>query len=314
VIITTNIEYWPIAGDGFAISRETKTEAAVVTVTIEADGKTGFGECVPLRRYGHTPEKIKAQIDAFFSGRTTWPDTAELENIMVAGPARFAIDTAIGALAGRHFEIPKKTVPTAFTLSGAAPDIMAARAGAYAHFAWVKMKLMGDGLDAERLRAVHAAIPDTDLIVDANEGLDVKKLELLLPVCAASRVVLMEQPLPAAADDVLRDMQSPIRFAADESCHTLDNLEKLVGKYAVVNLKLDKTGGLTHGLRMRDAARRMGFGLMVGCMVSTWASLYPAFVLAQDADFIDLDGAMLLARDRDGSPFSYRGGAISLIG
>lgn len=311
--IETAIEYWPIAGDGFAISRETKKESAVVTVVITHNGDTALGECVPLRRYGHTPEKIKSEIDAFFAANAALPSIDDVQRAMHAGPARFAVDSALRALGRMDVPIGKKTLPTAFTLSGAAPDIMAARAPDYAYFRWVKMKLMGDGADADRLRAVHAAIPRTDLIVDANEGLDIAALEKLLPVCVASRVVLIEQPLPADADDALRSIQSPIPFAADEACHTLADLDGLAGKYAVVNLKLDKTGGLTHALTMRDAARAMGFRIMVGCMVSTWTSLWPAFQLAQNADFIDLDGAMLLARDRDGSPFSYRNGAISLI-
>lgn len=318
---SVQIEHWPIRGS-FVISRETKTESVVVTVNLSRNGYTGAGECVPLKRYNHTAEAEAAHIREWLEQGHEW-DRQVLIETMPAGPARFALDTAMWQLEAAEKNLPlwryvgfescPDPLPTAFTLSGAEPEIMGERALERSEFRWIKLKLMGDGLDQARLSAVHEALPDTDLIVDANEGLTDAALQRLLPVFQSCNVVLIEQPLPAGHDDVLAEITTSIPLAADESCHTMDDLDALAGKYQVVNLKLDKTGGLTHALEMKTRAEQMGFRVMVGCMASTSLSILPAFLLAHDAAFTDLDGALLLEKDRENSKLSYRSGEVFLV-
>lgn len=302
------IESWPIAGLGLVTARETKRDAIVVHVTLTRGGITGEGESFALKRFDHTPETVRDSCQLWLQSDHHWSREL-LEKTMPANPARHAIDTALWRLeAAEHGKSlaeyagisQPRALPTAFTLSGGTPDYLAQQALARHSFRWLKIKLMGDGLDEARLRAIHAACPDKELIVDANESLTVQTLENLLPVFLQCNVVLVEQPLPEGKDDALRDWKLPILLAADESCHSLNDLESLHGKYQVINLKLDKTGGLTHALKMKAAAQAMGFKIMVGCMASTSLAIYPAFLLAQDADFMDLDGALLLERDREG--------------
>lgn len=299
------VEYWPIAGDGFATAREIKKDAVVAHLRLTRAGISAEGESFALKRFGHTPDQVIEDIKAWLDNNTDWSRDV-LEQTMVAGPARNAIDCALWRLEAAEHNmsfaamagIAPSVLPTAFTLSGASPDTMARQAVSKTNFRWIKMKLMGDGQDEARLRAVRAAIPAKELIVDANESLSLEALNKLLPVMLSSNVVLIEQPLHADKDEALRGFQSPIPLVADESCHTIDSLHGLKDKYQFVNLKLDKTGGLTHALKMKKAARDMGFGIMVGCMASTSLAIYPAFLLAQDADFNDLDGALLLDHDR----------------
>lgn len=317
----TAIESWPITG-GFTIARETKTGAVVVTVTLMRNGMTGSGECVPLKRYGHTAESVRATIDAWLHTHDVWT-RENLLNTMDAGPARFALDTAMWMLEAAehnisfwdHADLGKNVarLPTAFTLSGAAPEMMAQRAPHYTAHRWLKIKLMGDGADRARLEQIHAAVPQMDLIVDANESLSVDGLQELLPVMKDCRVVAIEQPLPEGRDDALRGLNTDIPLVADESCHTADNLVDLQGKYAIINIKLDKTGGLTHALSMSAQARTMGFDIMVGCMASTGLSLAPALVVAQHATLMDLDGALLLEKDRSESMIFYDSGHICVL-
>jgi L-alanine-DL-glutamate epimerase-like enolase superfamily enzyme len=321
------IEKFPIAGDGFIISREMKRDAIVVHVTIEKRDMRGEGECVPLKRYGHTPEQIKQEIETYLDEYQL--DRHALNEILPPGPARFALDTALWELeaaeSGRSFQNyfyamhpewrkDDEGVPTAFTISGAAPEKMAMQAAQYTQYRWLKIKLMGDGQDAQRIELIHQAVPKMDIIVDANESLTLESLPALLPVCEKNNVVLIEQPLPEGKDDGLHNFHSSIPFAADESCHTLDDLENLRDKYGVVNIKLDKSGGLTHATHMIKAAQEMGFKTMIGCMASTSLSIYPARLLASAADFVDLDGALLLQKDRDGMKIAYREGKIYLLG
>lgn len=315
------LQSFPIAGDGFTISRETKTDAHVIYVELHRNGASGCGECVPLKRYGHTPQSIKQEIEGWLSQHDTW-SRDKLIDTMKAGPARFALDTAMWQLESAEQGLSfaeylggvYHPLPTAFTLSGAPPEKMAALAKTKTNFRWLKIKLMGDGLDEQRLIAIHHAAPACELIVDANEGLTPGTLHDLLPVFQQNNVVLIEQPLPEGKDDALRNLSFPIPFAADESCHDAQDLEKLAGKYRVVNIKLDKAGGLTHALDMKRKAQEMGFQIMVGCMASTSLSILPAYFLAQDAAFIDLDGALLLTKDRDNSAISYQNDHLSLIG
>jgi L-Ala-D/L-Glu epimerase len=314
------IQQFPIAGEGFVISRETKTDANVVYVHLMRNGHVGEGECVPLKRYGHTPESIKSEVEAWLAINPTWSRQGLIDT-MPAGPARFALDTAMWQLEaaeqGKTFEQLVGGTPhaihSAFTLGGAAPEVMAERAATRTAFRWLKIKLMGDGLDERRLDAIHAAAPHIELIVDANEALTPDTLHALLPVFERNQVVLIEQPLPAGHDNALLGLNFPIPFAADESCHDMASLDALVGKYQVANIKLDKAGGLTHALAMKARAEALGFNIMVGCMASTSLSILPAFFLAQDASFIDLDGALLLVKDRENSKLCYDSGHLSLI-
>ena len=314
------IQKFPIAGDGFTISRETKTDADVVYVELQRNAFSGDGECVPLKRYGHTTESIKAEIENWLQQHTTWTREGLIAT-MKAGPARFALDTAMWQLEAaeermsfaQYFGQETKTLQTAFTLSGATPEKMASVAETHKEFRWLKIKLMGDGLDEQRLDAIQSVTNGRELIVDANEGLTPDMLQNLLPVFQRNNVVLIEQPLPEGRDEALTTFTFPIPFAADESCHDANDLEKLVGKYQVANIKLDKAGGLTHAIEMKRHAQELGFKIMVGCMASTSLSILPAFFLAQDVAFIDLDGALLLKRDRANPSTKYTNGILSLL-
>lgn len=300
LIISARIESWPIAGS-FTISRGSKREAVVIVAEVTDGQITGRGECVPYGRYGETAEAVLAEINAArVAGR------AALLRDMQPGAARNALDCALwdyeaktagiraSALAGRA---EMKPVLTAYTLSLAAPEAMAAKALAVSAYPLLKLKLGGDG-DAERLRAIRAARPDARLIADANEGWRAASVAELLAICAETGVELVEQPLPAGEDAILAEIARPVPVCADESAHPGADLAVLAGRYDAVNIKLDKTGGLTAALTMAAEARRIGLKIMVGCMVSTSLAMAPALILAQDADWVDLDGPLLLETDR----------------
>jgi L-alanine-DL-glutamate epimerase-like enolase superfamily enzyme len=311
----------PFAGEGFKIAREVKSVAETVTLTITADGLTATGECVPLKRYGYTPQSIAAQLQTYCAAQANLSDLEQLP----AGPARFALDTALTALAAQQqaHSVAQfmgvtdglKPIPTAFTLSLDTPKKMAAMAQERLSFKTLKLKLGGDDLNMARLQAISAVAPHAQFILDANESLTPQTLQKLLQDLQNFPVILIEQPLPAGQDDALRDLKSPIPFAADESCHTIHDLDDLGGKYQVVNLKLDKTGGLHHALHMAQRARDMGFDIMIGCMGSTSLSIYPAYILAvaAQARYVDLDGALLLQHDLYGL-VHYADGCVSLAG
>lgn len=299
-LIAARIESWPIAG-GFTIARGAKRKAVVVVAEVGDGRVTGRGECVPYARYGESAEASLAQIEA-----ARFSDRDSLAGALSAGAARNALDCALWdfeaksrgrtvfALAGRPEPGP---VLTAYTISLAAPDAMAAKALAAATYPLLKLKLGGEG-DADRLRAIRAARPDARLIADANEGWRPEMAAALLDVCAETGVELVEQPLPAGEDGILAEIGRPVPVCADESVHTGGDLAALAGRYDAVNIKLDKTGGLTEALAMAARARALGLKIMVGCMVSTSLAMAPALVLAQDADWVDLDGPLLLERDR----------------
>lgn len=292
----------------FTISRGTKTEAAVLTVRITRDGMTGWGECVPYPRYGHTLASVAAEIEALPQGISR----ADLQTALPPGPARNAVDCALWdweakatgrpawALAGLAAPRP---VPIARTISLDDPARMRAAAAALADHPLLKVKL-GTPQDMPRLEAVRAGAPKARLIVDANEGWTPEVYTDLAPHLIRLGVELVEQPLPAGADDMLAEIARPLPVAADESAHDAAGLAGLRAKYDVVNLKLDKTGGLTEGLRAVAEARRLGLRVMVGCMVSTSLSMAPAILLAQGADWADLDGPVDLAEDRH-PPVAY---------
>ena len=306
VSLTVRIERWPIAGS-FTISRGAKTEAAVVVAEISDGAVTGRGECVPYARYGETVEGVTAALEAMRGALGEGIDRQALQAAMAAGAARNALDCAfwdfdakasgkpVHALAGLAEPAP---LVTAYTISLGTPGAMAEAAAKAAARKLLKVKLGGEG-DGERIRAVRAAAPASELIVDANEAWRPENLAANLAACAEAGVTLAEQPLPAGNDAALTTIKRPIPVCADESVHDRASLASLVGKYDAVNIKLDKTGGLTEALAMARQAGELGFSLMVGCMVATSLSMAPAMLLAQRARVVDLDGPLLLARDRE---------------
>jgi L-Ala-D/L-Glu epimerase len=299
------VETWPIAGH-FTISRGAKTEARVVVAELLQDGFRGRGECVPYARYGESPESVVAALEPFAGRIADGLTRDDLQQVMPPGAARNALDCAFWDLAAkqsgrRAYELaglpPPKPLTTAFTISLGTPRAMAQAARDASARPLLKIKLGGDG-DPERLAAVRAAVPKAELIVDANEGWNPDNLSENLEACARAGVILVEQPLPADADSALRTVARPIPVCADESAHDRSSLPALAGKYDAVNIKLDKTGGLTEALAMAAEAHRLGLMTMTGCMVATSLSMAPAMLVAQSARFVDLDGPLLLARDR----------------
>ncbi|AXI48705.1 dipeptide epimerase [Sulfitobacter sp. SK012] len=287
----------------FTISRGSRTEAQVLTVRVTDKGATGFGECVPYARYGETLDSVTAQIDAL-SGSIT---RADLYGLLPAGAARNAVDCALWDLEAKQtgkrvWELAGLVEPrpevTAYTLSLDTPDAMRAQAAKHAFRPLLKIKL-GTPDDMPRLEAVRAGAPDAKIIVDANEGWSADVYADLAPHLVRLGVALVEQPLPAGEDEALRGMARPVPVCADESCHDRESLAGLKGKYDVVNIKLDKTGGLTEALALRDAALAEGYGVMVGCMVGSSLAMAPATLVAQGAAVVDLDGPLLLAEDRN---------------
>jgi L-Ala-D/L-Glu epimerase / N-acetyl-D-glutamate racemase len=296
---------WPLAKP-FTISRGSRTVAEVVVAEIVAGSLRGRGEGVPYSRYGETVDGVVAALEAMGEAVAGGLDRAALQSAMKPGAARNALDVAfwdleakesassVWALAG--IDEPKPVV-TAYTLSVDTPERMAAAAQEEAHRPLLKLKLTGAG-DLERVRAVRVGAPASTLIVDANEAWTLDHLRDYGPVLAELDVALIEQPLPAGHDAALAGLPRPVPLCADESCHTSADLPDLVGRYDYVNIKLDKSGGLTEGLAMLGAAREQGFKIMVGCMIGSSLAMAPALLLAQGAEFVDLDAPLLLARDR----------------
>lgn len=304
--LQAQIERFPIAGS-FTISRGAKTEAVTVVAEVSRDGLTGRGECVPYPRYGETPEATLAAIEAMQDAIRDGLDRQALQAAMKPGAARNALDCAFIDLeaktAGlRAWSLLGRPSPgertTAFTISLGTPEEMAAATAKAAHRPLLKIKLGGDG-DGARIAAVREAAPGCELIVDANEAWTEANLEHNLAACAAAGVTLVEQPLPAGRDEALARIKRPLAVCADESVHDRSSLAPLRDRYDAVNIKLDKTGGLTEALAMADAAQALGFEIMIGCMVATSLSMAPAMLVTPQARFVDLDGPLLLARDRD---------------
>jgi L-Ala-D/L-Glu epimerase len=298
-------ESWPIAGS-FSISRGAKTEAQVVVAELSDGRYKGHGECVPYARYDETVKGVIEALGKIGDKLAFGLDRNALQQAMPAGAARNALDCAFWDLeakrAGRPAaELAGLPVPhpltTAYTISLGTPDTMAEAARAASSRRLLKIKLGGAG-DPERIAAVRNAAPSSELIVDANEGWTAENLATNLAACADAGVTLVEQPLPATADQALAAITRPIAVCADESVHHRASLAALVGRYDAVNIKLDKTGGLTEALAMAAEAERLGFGIMVGSMVATSLAMAPAVLLAQRARVVDLDGPLLLAKDR----------------
>ena len=300
-MIQAKVEIFPLA-QVFRISRGAKTQAEVVTVTIEKDGVTGRGECVPYARYNETLESVINQVESLSADI----NKETLQETLPPGAARNAVDCAlwdfeckkhdqrIWKIAG--IQVPEQKI-TAYTLSLDEPEIMFKQAEKNSNRPLLKIKL-GTQNDMPRLEAVRKGAPNSEIIVDANEGWDAELYSQLAPELVKLGVKLVEQPLPADQDNDLIGLPRPLPICADESCHDRKSLEKLIGKYDFVNIKLDKTGGLTEALQLKDKALEAGFKIMVGCMVGSSLAMAPATLIAQNATFVDLDGPLLLEQDR----------------
>jgi L-Ala-D/L-Glu epimerase len=305
--LTISIDRFPIAGT-FTIARGSRTEAVVVTAAISENGAVGHGECVPYPRYGETVEGVAAAIEAMRPQIEAGLSREALQTLMPPGAARNAVDCALWDLDAKRSGVrahitagltrwPPAT--TAYTISLGSPETMAEAAALAADRPILKVKFGAPDGDLDRIRAVREAAPQSTLIADANEGWTEENLERHLAACAEAGYALVEQPLPAGTDGLLAKVDRPVPILADESVHDRAGLDRLVGLYDVINIKLDKTGGLTEALALADAAEARGFSLMVGCMVGTSLAMAPAMVLAPRARFVDLDGPLLLARDRE---------------
>jgi L-alanine-DL-glutamate epimerase-like enolase superfamily enzyme len=315
--LTARAELWPIAGR-FTIARGSKTEAEVVVVELAEGAALGRGEAAPYARYGETTAGVLAAIEALRGPIEAGADAAALQGLIGPGAARNALDCALWDLQAKQTGVRAWTragwpalapVTTAYTISLGTAEAMAAAARAAAGRPLLKLKIGGAG-DVDRIAAVRSAAPAAALIVDANEALTFDDLRRLAPDFARLGVKLIEQPLPAAEDAVLEGYASPVPLCADESLHTRAELAACARRYDCVNIKLDKAGGLTEALALTAEARALGLDLMAGCMVATSLAMAPAMIIAQTAAFVDLDGPLLLARDREPG-LGYDGSVIA---
>ena len=300
------VERFPLAKP-FSIARGTKTESVVVTATLTVGAHRGRGECVPYGRYGETVDSVLAQVEGVRASIESGATRENLQRLLPAGAARNALDCALWDLEAKRLDIRAFSLAglhrltpatTAYTLSLDTPDRMGAAAAEAAQRPLLKVKL-GQAGDPARIAAVRAGAPDATLIVDANEGWTAETLHANLAACREAGVALVEQPLPAGEDGLLSGLNSPVPLCADESVHTRDGLADLAKRYQLINVKLDKTGGLTEALALCEAARALDLGIFVGCMVGTSLAMAPAMLLAPWARFVDLDGPLLLSKDRE---------------
>lgn len=316
--VVVHHERWPIRG-GFRIARGEKREADVLVVEIAHGDHVGRGESVPYARYGETHDSVVADITPVVDHIADGMSRTELQDAMPPGAARNALDCALIDLEAKQSQTPAyallglaqpKPLTTTFTLSLDRPEIMAEAASAALKrgHRLLKLKVSGAG-DLERVRAVRAQAPQAQLIVDANEGWSFEDLKVLAPELVGLGVTLIEQPLSAKNDEILQDFVSEVPLCADESCHTRADLPRLKARYQYINVKLDKAGGLTEALALARAANELGLSLMVGCMVSTSLAMAPAMLLGALAEYVDLDGPLLLERDRKPG-LNYEGDVI----
>ncbi|WP_182085757.1 N-acetyl-D-Glu racemase DgcA [Aureimonas sp. ME7] len=314
--LSVTVDRFPLARQ-FTIARGSKTEAVVVTCTVLEGSNSGRGECVPYARYGETVESVTAAIEGIRAAIEAGEGLDTLQSLLPPGAARNAVDCALWDLEakrsgrsvaetiGRAGAAP---VDTAFTISLGTPNEMARATREAGERTVLKVKVGGEG-DGERMRAVRAAAPQARLIIDANEGWTPDTIRDNMLAAASIGAFVVEQPLPAGRDELLARMPRPVPVCADEAVHGSADLGSLVGRYDYVNLKLDKTGGLTEGLRFLAEARRHGFGVMVGCMVGSSLGMAPAVLLAQGAELVDLDGPLLLREDRPNG-LTYEGSRV----
>ena len=304
--VTIRVETWPVRGV-FRISRGSQTEIVVVTVEIREGSVIGRGECRPYARYGETPESVMAAIEAIRQDLQEGLERDELRDYLAPGAARNAIDCALWDLAAKKIGQPvwklaglppPQPLITAYTLSVDSPENLVATARSQKWRPLLKLKLAGQRDDLQCVAAVRANAPASRLIIDANEAWSQRDYEDLTPELVRLGVEMLEQPFPAGSDACLASLPKLLPVCADESCRDTKSLDRLIGLYDIVNIKLDKTGGLTEALQMKALARQRGFEVMVGCMVGTSLAMAPAFFLAQGTRYVDLDGPLLLAKDR----------------
>ena len=310
-------EVFPVAGV-FSISRGSRTEIRVVTVELNDGVHRGRGECVPYARYDESVESVRRLIRSVEGELAAGMNRADLQDRLPSGAARNGLDCAFWDLEAKRagtrvWELAGlsalQPVTTSYTLSLASPGEMRRQAEWNAHRPVLKVKLGAEG-DLERIEAVRQGAPVSTIIIDANEGWSVEQYRELSPALVQLGVAMVEQPLPADADDALAEIERPIPVCADESCHDRASLAHLKGKYDLINIKIDKTGGLTEALALKREAEAAGLGVMVGCMLGTSLAMAPALLLACDAQFVDLDGPLLLAADRP-APLQYAGSLIA---
>jgi len=312
-------EVWPMDRP-FRISRGSRTEARVIVVTVVDGVHTGRGESVPAKRYNATSASTIAKLEETFAKLGTQPDRATVNEFLPPGAARNALDCALwdleakrrGKRAWELTNIPVASeVSTAFTISLDSPEAMAENVRSHPAAPILKLKLTGDDLDLPRVEAVRREAPGARLLIDANESWSPSHYKNIVTELSQLGVSLIEQPFPADKDAVLETLDHPIPVCADESCHTTADLDRLKKRYEAINVKLDKTGGLTEALRLTESARASGFKILFGCMVCTSLGIAPSRLLAKTTDFVDLDGPLLLAKDRDHG-LHYENGKVGL--
>ncbi len=301
--VTVNTQSWPIRGS-FTISRGSKTHAETIVVEIEHQGMIGRGECVPYGRYGESIDSVKAEIESVIAQVESGINREQLQPLLPSGAARNALDCALWDLECKQgsasiwdkLNISAEPLITAYTLSLDTPDNMEKTAIDNAHRPLLKLKLGGPG-DLKRVQAVRRGAPNATIILDANEAWTKEVYLQLIPELIKLNVAMIEQPFHADEHHVLDELERPIPICADESCHDRQSLDQVIGRYDMINIKLDKTGGLTEALALKAQAEQAGLRIMVGCMVSSSLSMAPAFVVAQGAEVVDLDGPLLLSKD-----------------
>jgi len=310
--IKTKVDVFPLK-KLFTISRGSRTEAEVVSVKVSKDGFTGYGECVPYKRYNETVKSVIDQITNLNQVNNRY----ELEQNLPPGAARNALDCAFWDLEAKLnntsvadlINLIISPVITSFTLSLDTSEKMGQEAQLNSHLPILKIKLGGGNEDLERIKSVRKFAPQSDIIVDANEGWSLDEYNYLMPHFVEAKIKMIEQPFPSQYDGELKNINRPIPICADESCHDTSSLEKCIGKYDVINIKLDKTGGLTEALKLKKNAELRNFDIMVGCMVGSSLAMAPAIYVAQNVKWVDLDGPLLLSEDRK-NPLKYSNSKI----
>ena len=310
--IKTKVDVFPLK-KLFTISRGSRTEAEVVSVKVSKDGFTGYGECVPYKRYNETVKSVIDQITNLNQVNNRY----DLEQNLPPGAARNALDCAFWDLEAKLnntsvadlINLSISPVITSFTLSLDTSEKMGQEAQLNSHLPILKIKLGGGNEDLERIKSVRKFAPQSDIIVDANEGWSLDEYNYLMPHFVEAKIKMIEQPFPSQYDGELKNINRPIPICADESCHDTSSLEKCIGKYDVINIKLDKTGGLTEALKLKKNAELRNFDIMVGCMVGSSLAMAPAIYLAQNVKWVDLDGPLLLSQDRK-NPLKYSNSKI----
>lgn len=310
--IKTKVDVFPLK-KLFTISRGSRTEAEVVSVKVSKDGFTGYGECVPYKRYNETVKSVIDQITNLNQVNNRY----DLEQNLPPGAARNALDCAFWDLEAKLnntsvadlINLNISPVITSFTLSLDTSEKMGQEAQLNSHLPILKIKLGGGNEDLERIKSVRKFAPQSDIIVDANEGWSLDEYNYLMPHFVEAKIKMIEQPFPSQYDGELKNINRPIPICADESCHDTSSLEKCIGKYDVINIKLDKTGGLTEALKLKKNAELRNFDIMVGCMVGSSLAMAPAIYVAQNVKWVDLDGPLLLSEDRK-NPLKYSNSKI----